>query len=116
MGDRVLIILHTADRSEYSPVIYGHWCGDQAGKYIRELKELMDKRTDDLAYATARLIGIMHTHNEGNLSLGAWNLPADFKDEAEYLKKMSHGDAGVILVDVKDFSFRTVGGYEQRAA
>ena len=115
MGDRVLFIVHNKSAGdmevEYSPVIYGHNSGYVSAKLLNKLHERMSGRRGDVAYACARLIGIMHEDIPGNLSLGVWNLPEDFRKEAGYLTEMSHGDAGVILYDCNDGSVECYGGY-----
>lgn len=108
MGDRALVIFHDKAKNEYSPVVYLHWSGGKVKNYIQELKVLMGDRVDDVDYATARFIGICHSHNEGNLSLGVSNLPKGFSDCDAFLGNMSHGDRGVFMVDVSDFSFRNI--------
>ncbi|MBC3540633.1 hypothetical protein ACFSC6_12140 [Rufibacter sediminis] len=108
MGDRALIIFHDKAKKEFSPVIYLHWAGYKVKDYIKETQELMADRLDDVSYAAARFIGICHSHEVSNLSLGIWNLPKGFSSDNAYLKNMSHGDRGVFLVDASDFSFRQI--------
>lgn len=109
MGDRALVIFKS--NGEYSPVAYLHWGGEAVPAYIEDLKILMDIRTNDCEYAYARFLGICHTANVSNISLGGWNLPKDFEGTPEYLERMSHGDAGVIIVNCEDFSWKAFGGY-----
>lgn len=71
----------------------------------------MADRLDDVAYCAARFVGIAHDANPGNLSLGIWEKPKDFTDEAAYLADFSHGDAGVFMVDASDWSIRCYGGH-----
>lgn len=115
MGDRVLFIVHNKSAGdmevEYSPIIYGHNSGYAAPRLLAKLHERMENRRGDVAYAAARLIGIMHESIPGNLSLGVWNLPEDFRKEAGYLTEMSHGDAGVVLYDCVDGSVECYGSY-----
>ena len=109
MGDRALIVLK--EGKEYSPVVYLHWHAPQVQNYINRLKEVMETRGVDLSYAFARLVGIIHNDISGNLSLGSFNLPNDFAETDDYLKKMSHGDGGVYVVNLADYSIKTGGGY-----
>lgn len=107
MGNRALVILK--DDNRYSPVMYLHWHACQVQNYINRLKEVMHGREGDLSYAFARLLGIVHNDIEGNLSLGCWSLPAGFSEHDEaFLKHMSHGDAGIFVVSLEDYS---IGNY-----
>jgi len=114
MGDRCLVLL--TDGKEVSPTIYLHWAGEGTTGFIKELKELMKDRTGDIQYAAARFTGICHSHDIGCTGLGLWNTTESDKkavierDESA-LKEMSHGDAGVIVVNVDDFTWEAFGGY-----
>lgn len=119
MGDRALIIFHDAKRTAYSPVVYLHWNGGEVGQYLEAIKQRMGDRKNDVDYAAARFVGLAHEAIAGALSLGIFEKAADFKDEARYLKKISHGDAGVFLVDCNSWGVRCYGGYgltQQEAA
>ena len=110
MGDRALVILKS--QGNYSPVMYLHWHAPQVQNYINRLKEVMQGRGNDLQYAFARLLGIVHNDIEGNLSLGCWNLPSGFSERDEkFLSHMSHGDGGIYVIDLKDYSIATYAGY-----
>jgi hypothetical protein len=110
MGDRALVILK--DGTDYSPVMYLHWHAPQVQNYVNRLKEVMVGREGDIQYGFARLVGIAHNDIQGNLSLGCWSLPEDFSETDEaMLKKMSHGDGGIYVVDLKDYSITTYAGY-----
>lgn len=92
MGDRALIQFENG--IETSPAIYLHWDGNYVEDRIAETKRLMEGRSTDLAYVTARFIGVCHSHIDGNLSLGVWNAsyrltPGD-----------SHGDRGCYVIDI----------------
>jgi hypothetical protein len=102
MGDRALIQFEDS-KGEVSPVVYLHWHGDVALEYIDELKSLMADRTDDVPYATARFIGICHSHIDGNLSLGVWNQPERLTADD------SHGDNGCFLVHVDTWLIERFG-------
>ncbi|MDG3006432.1 hypothetical protein [Paludisphaera mucosa] len=72
----------------------------------------MKGREGDIQYAFARLLGIAHNDIDGNLSLGCWNLPTDFRETDEsYLREMSHGDGGIYVVDLLNFTIATHAGY-----
>ena len=118
MGDRALVIFHDAARKQYGPVVYIHWHGHAVGRYLEALKVLMAERLDDVEYATARFIGIAHEDNRDCLSLGVFEKPRRFSDSRPYLEDLSHGDAGLFLVDAKSWDVRCFGGYglEREAA
>lgn len=109
MGDRALIHVHNG--KELSPCVYLHWGGSSVAGLLEALEVQMAERTGDVPYATARLIGLAHERRPGNLSLGVWcadeTLEALQAEPADY----SHGDAGVFLVDCRDWSVVTFGGY-----
>ena len=111
MGNRACIIFHNHERSSYGPNVYLHWHGGEVGELVKAVKARMGERLDDEAYTTARLIGLVHEMIPGNLSLGVFNLPADFDDEAGYLRGLSPGDAGIFLVDCQTWDIRCHGGY-----
>jgi hypothetical protein len=110
MGDRALVILKSG--WNYSPVMYLHWHAPQVQNYVNRLKEVMESRGEDLNYAFARLLGIVHNDIDGNLSLGCWNLPKGFSERnTDLLLEMSHGDGGIYVVDLKDYVIATYAGY-----
>ena len=111
MGDRALIIFH--DKDTISPSVYLHWHGNAVPEILRELAEYMQGRHGDAAYAAARFTGICHRRISGNLSLGIVSNSlrhADLHDAAE-LEEMSPGNAGVVVVDTADFTWKAYGGY-----
>jgi hypothetical protein len=106
MGDRVLIQCHSSKTGEFGPVIYGHWCGDRAADAVKRLRERMKTRGGDLAYSSARMVQELIGDNEGPLSFGVWNA------KALLIRTDSHGDAGIILIDVDtDHKAQAIGGY-----
>jgi hypothetical protein len=110
MGDRALVILKSG--TNYSPVMYLHWHAPQVQHYVNRLKEVMESRGEDLNYAFARLLGVVHNDIDGNLSLGCWNLPKGFSERnTDLLLDMSHGDGGIYVVDLKDYAIATYAGY-----
>jgi hypothetical protein len=121
MGDRALIIFTDGER--VSPVIYLHWSGSRVPDLLEQHKALMASRGADVDYAAARFVGIVHaTMPDQNLSLGMWNADGCTRTavkarNVDALKNLSHGDAGVVLVDVQDYSWNAYGGYlaERRA-
>lgn len=106
MGDRVLMQCYSSKSGETGPVVYCHWNGSEAGVIVRRLAKRMESRGADLHYASARLVQDAINGDEGNVSFGVWNR-ADLLTEGD-----SHGDAGVILIDV-DNGYKTtcLGGY-----
>ncbi len=111
MGDRANVIFF--DDSEVSPRVYLHWHGSDVPAWIEELKELMQPRMGDAAYTTARFVGICHRYLPGYMSLGVHSTDltlADLKNRT-CLEQFSPGDAGVIIVDTRDFSWQAFGGY-----
>lgn len=121
MGDRALVVFQDGDR--YSPVTYLHWSGYEVPELLTKHRELMLGRENDVDYAAARFVGICHEHTgvDSNTGLGMWNLtdaertalglPADDDNKAHHMSELSHGDAGFILVNAGDFSWRAWGGY-----
>ena len=113
MGDRSLTIFTDSNKSAYSPTVYLHWAGNQTPNFIMQTKKHMVGRLGDIQYACARFIGFCHADSpDSNLSLGVWNTkPADVKLIEDENKEFSHGDAGVFVVNVTDFSVKHFGGY-----
>ena len=115
MGDRALIIF--TDGEDVSPVIYLHWAGSRVPDLLHRHKDLMASRGADVQYAAARFVGIVHaTMPEQNLSLGIWNADrivrnAVLESDVDVLAMTSHGDAGLVVVDVRDYSWNAWGGY-----
>jgi hypothetical protein len=122
MGDRALIIF--TDGKDVSPVIYLHWFGSKVPALLEQHGALMASRGADVQYAAARFVGIVHaTMPDQNLSLGMWNVEANtmnavLSTDADELAEISHGDAGFVIVDVNDYSWKAYGGYlsQRRAA
>lgn len=111
MGDRALILFH--DRYRISPTVYLHWHGDQVPEILRDLTETMTGRYGDAEYAAARFTGLCHQRIPGNLSLGLMRHTlrhADL-DNPAVLRSLSHGDAGVVIVNTDDFTWTAYGGY-----
>lgn len=106
MGDRVLMQCFSSKSKEVGPVVYGHWCGSRGKEIVSNLAKRMKGREGDLSYSSARLVQETCGDDDGNLSVGMWN--ADKLLTADD----SHGDAGVILIDVdNDHRPTFLGGY-----
>lgn len=118
MGDRALVVF--TDGREVSPTVYLHWDGREVPAWLEEHKRLMASRGADVRYAAARFIGLSHSNIPGNLSLGCWNnddrfcaavRERDSEVARAVLENASHGDAGVIVVDVRSYTWKAYGGY-----
>src|ERR1700693_5000744 len=111
MGNRACVVFF--DHHRVSPTVYLHWAGDAIPGYLDQLKDRMNGRFSDAAYAAARFVGICHANIDGNLSLGISS--NDFSLEGlrkkERMEDHSPGNAGVIVVDTSDFSWKAYGGY-----
>ena len=106
MGDRVL--MQVVGKNEFSPVLYGHWSGESSPQVCERIRARMHGREKDVPFTAARLVQeLIGDGREGNLGFGIWNA------EAELTEKDSHGDAGIIIVDVTEnvMRFRCMGGY-----
>jgi len=97
----------------YSPVIYLHNSGYKIAELLKKTKTLMESRGLDLHYTVARFTGICHEDLPGNLSLGCWNLPEGFRKWSnKQISNFSHGDAGVVIVDVGTWECKQYGAFE----
>ena len=118
MGDRVLfqvikdphIDRYTKEGNprQCSPVIYGHWSGDEAPAICERLKARMADRPGDVEYTAARLVQELIEGREGNLGFGIWNRDTPLTADD------SHGHGGIVLVYVHDdgpLTFKAIGGY-----
>jgi hypothetical protein len=111
MGNRACIVFF--DRNRVSPTVYLHWHGDAVPDWLDQLKDLMDGRFSDAAYAAARFAGICHAHIGGNLSLGISSndfSQADVRSK-DRMEEQSPGNAGMVVVDTSDFSWKAYDGY-----
>jgi hypothetical protein len=111
MGNRALVVFY--DERQISPTVYLHWNGGQVPDLLGDLAEYMKDRYGDAEYAAARFTGLCHNLMPGNLSLGivANKLRRADLENASLLKNMSHGDAGVVIVNTGDFTWKAYGGY-----
>ncbi|MEH2508659.1 hypothetical protein V1291_000013 [Nitrobacteraceae bacterium AZCC 1564] len=108
MGDRALVVFHSADKSETSPTIYLHWLGSDVPALITELASVMKGREDDVSYTAARFCALACGKHSGNSGVGLYDTQDDILTNA---KAYTHGDAGVVLVDAKTFEWTAFGGY-----
>jgi len=122
MGDQALIVFqeeikHVGQdeanaKIDYSPVIYLHNDGYRVPDLLQQTRTCMESRGVDLNYAAARFIGVCHLAIGSNLSLGVFNLPQGFsKFTVKELKDYSHGNAGLIVVDLNTWEFKQYGQY-----
>jgi hypothetical protein len=111
MGDRALIIFY--DKYGISPTVYLHSNGNNVPELLANLAEYMKGRYGDAGYAAARFTGLCHNMISGNLSLGLLGntLRRANLENAAVLEAMSHGNAGVVVVNTDDFSWKAYGGY-----
>jgi hypothetical protein len=111
MGNRAIVIFYDSDR--ISPSVYLHWNGGEVPRLLGELAEYMKGRYGDAEYAAARFTGLCHNMIDGNLSLGiyATKLKRADLDNAKVVTNLSHGDAGVVIVNTDDFTWKAYGGY-----
>jgi len=111
MGNRACIVFF--DQNRVSPTVYLHWHGDAVAAWLNQLKDRMDGRFSDAAYAAARFVGICHANIDGNLSLGISSndlTQADIRSK-DRMEADSPGNAGIIVVDTSDFSWKAYGAY-----
>lgn len=114
MGDRALIIFKTD--YEISPTVYLHWGGCEATDFIGQLSSAADGKGICATYAAARFVGIAHQATPGVMSLGVQNTEAELAEailagNLETIASYSHGDAGILIVNVEDYSWEAYGGY-----
>jgi hypothetical protein len=111
MGNRASIIFY--DETHVSPTVYLHWHGEAVPAWLEQLKQLMNGRFEDASYAAARFVGICHQRIDGNMSLGVWSnelTHADIHNEP-LMEDESPGNAGIVVVNTHDFTWKAYGGY-----
>jgi len=98
MGNRAYVIFK--EKKEFSPAIYLHWNGsrDSVEPLLKQARELMSGRSNDLSYVSARFTGICHNFFDGNLSLGIEN---SFNTLEKNKKSFQPGDNGCYIVDIQ---------------
>jgi hypothetical protein len=111
MGNRTCIIFF--DRNRVSPTVYLHWHGESVPGWLSQLKDLMSGRFGDASYAAARFVGICHANINGNLSLGLSSNDFSLADvlNEDRMEAASPGNAGMVVVDTRDFTWKAYGGY-----
>ena len=112
MGNRACVIFY--DSQFVSPTVYLHWHGESVPAWLTQLKQLMHDRFGDADYAAARFVGICHREIEGNLSLGlslqqVHALRTSTTNPC--MEDESPGNAGIVVVDTREFTWRAYGGY-----
>jgi len=111
MGNRASIIF--VDRGGVSPTVYLHWHGPSVPAWLDQLKERMTGRFGDASYAAARFAGLCHEQIDGNMSLGLVSNDLTLR-HLQYgfpLETLSPGNAGLVVVDTRDFTWKAYGGY-----
>ena len=111
MGDRACVVFF--DRNCVSPTVYLHWHGNVVPAWLDQLKDRMNGRFSDAAYAAARFVGICHANIDGNLSLGISSNDLSQADvrSTDRMEEHSPGNAGIVVVDTSDFSWKAYVGY-----
>ena len=73
----------------------------------------MSGRFADASYAAARFAGICHANIDGNLSLGISSNDFSLADvlNKDRMEAESPGNAGIVVVDTSDFTWKAYGGY-----
>lgn len=111
MGNRATIIF--LDQGGVSPTVYLHWHGASVPAWLKQLKERMKGRYSDAGYAAARFVGLCHEQIDGNLGLGLVSNDLTLRHirHGFPLEQLSPGDAGLVVVDTRDFTWKAYGGY-----
>jgi len=95
MGNRVLVqLVNSKDASDVSPVLYGHWSGDNGRQWLIDLIKHMGDRLGDVSYSFARLVQLAIDDDTGVTGFGVWNA------SEQLTATDSHGDAGIYILDV----------------
>lgn len=109
MGDRVLYVVTGKEKPQGYAAIYSHWGGYNALETLEKAGPTM--RAGDVSYATARLCAAV-CEATGDPLLSAGILPPPtLTDVSEEFRSFSHGDAGVIVIDVDTGEYRGYAGY-----
>ena len=110
MGNRACVLFF--DLMYVSPTVYLHWHGNAVPAWLDQLKVRMEGRFSDAGYAAARFVGICHANIDGNLSLGISSNGFSQGDvrSADRMQSESPGNAGMVVVDTSDFSWKAYGG------
>jgi len=111
MGNRLITIVY--NKADVSPTIYEHWANiSESKKFLKEQFIVFADRKSDVEYFAGRLAGRLHRQRDAECcSFGLLNTPESIqeivKDKTRWreLADYSHGDEGILLVNVDDFSF-----------
>ena len=89
------------------------FCAGAVPAWLEQLKVLMTGRFSDASYAAARFVGICHANIDGNLSLGISSNDLSLADIRSKGRMDDHspGNAGIVVVDTSDFTWKAYGGY-----
>lgn len=92
---------------DVGPVVYCHNDGHEAPNIVKALAQRMVGRSGDLRYSSARLVQeVIDIYPHGNYGFVCWN------KTTKLTAKDTHGDAGVVLIDVdNDHKCECMGGY-----
>jgi len=113
MGDRVLVRFF--GQSQASPAIYMHWGAsatpDKLARFFES--EPFTSRRGDVSYNFARFVALACNDCPGGLSVGVWN---DAQGIREWLGDgdNSHGDGGLVAVNLSTGQIEARGGYLER--
>lgn len=115
MGNRACVVFF--DDTNVSPTVYLHWHGDAVPEWLNQLKARMTGRYSDASYAAARFVGICHSYIDGNLSLGISSNTLSVADvhRQPRMEMASPGNAGIVVVNTSDFTWKAYGGYLDQA-
>ena len=120
MGDRARVVFN--DGKKVSPNVYLHLHGNMVPEFISGLDEMkkaeiFEKAALPVDYATGRFIGIAHeAGTPGILSLAVEETAPELKkailnNNEKVIADFSPGDAGIVVVNSRDFTWKAYGGY-----
>lgn len=105
MGDRVVVVFKSRDNPNGVAMLYAHWLGGDVVDVLVEAAPGM--RRGDAPYAAARAIAAVCARCKGPLGVGVMAPPETLEHPAD----LSHGDAGVLVVDCDTGEMTAHGGY-----
>lgn len=105
MGDRVLIQCVSDKTGEIGPVCYDHWLGRESPKIVFDAVTFLLNApyTCSVPVATSAIIAEMAKSRKHNVE--CWS------EEKRLTKEDTHGDAGVIILNVDNLTCQCFGGY-----
>lgn len=114
MRDRALIIFK--NDNGVSPTIYLHDAGEFATDFIADLAAKTGHRAITPNQAAERFLDVIRRDHPGAVALSVYDTyprlrEAALHSDAAGLAAYAEGDAGLILVDTSDYSWRAFGGY-----